>query len=428
MKPARAFLRRATAIVLTAASGFSASPARSADVLDALPGFDRDRVRTILTEPNAERRAAELSRLLYRVRRVPENVWTEAAATPSGPSDAPEPDVDASGSAPTAGQPVRIVGVVDDVGISAVPMPLVEYVEFDRIRRFAVAGRTVYAIADFDIVIGDRVDAVGVSLGRGKVAAGRVRVFPNDPDPDAAALATVGIDAGVRAAIRRAGRGPLTAADSDAFFRLLAVAHRVPPSDASPIEPHRLLVDESRQVGRRLKIDGEIVRVTRIDLSDNRRREQLGTDHYFQSDLMASLGDREVILRPPAGVDGEPATYRGRYPVSVVSLRPPPGVPPDLVSRDVRVPVRVAGIYYRLWSYASDLTRETGGDAIAPLVIASDFQDLTPPPGDGLRVNRIGRWAAAATATGLLGCVCLTLLYRRGDRRAQRVRRRHRHD
>ncbi len=172
------------------------------------------------------------------------------------------------------------------------------------------------------------------------------------------------LDAGVWDQVR--ARGPLTAADTEPFFELLAaVKHSsaqklapflvVPQQEVDLGSPIREQVQESnllwlqavlnyprRFQGKVLRVRGVVQRAVQVAVESPFSRELYGLDHYWEL---------EVFLRTevPVLVHGQQVSD---YPVVICTPRLPPGFPQG---EGVNEPVEAWGVFFKLWSYRSTL-------------------------------------------------------------------------
>ena len=248
-------------------------------------------------------------------------------------------------------------------------------------------------------------------------------------------LARGGVDLGLLTEVTRRDRQPLMEEDSDVFYTMLAAAARVgdDPPAASPerIEPIELLTEPASHVGRWLRMRIEAVRVTRVSLADQpRRQRQLGRDHYFQIDAVGSLGEVRVQIRASDDRQ-EPITITDRYPVSVVTTELPDFLRnraesvagENAVVAPVSIPLAIDGFFYRLWGYESEFMRRRGGEnQFGPLLIAARLENREITAADPVGVSRIGWVAAGVVLTAWLLTVLWSVVTGRRDVAARRRR------
>jgi hypothetical protein len=135
---------------------------------------------------------------------------------------------------------------------------------------------------------------------------------------------------------------PLTAADSTAFYRLLELTKSV---DAARLTNDVITLDSSaaaslfhdpaKDRGRLFRVAGTARRVVRVPIDDPALAAQLGTDHYFEIDLMTdALQDN---------------------PLTICTLELPPGMPLG-GPPDYSQPIEATGFFLKTWQYPTPLT------------------------------------------------------------------------
>ena len=463
--------------LLLAASGV----ANAQSALDLLGGFDRQRIESITAEPGPPD-PEELAKLIYGIRKVQSTLPSRLGDDPSRPAE------DAARAWDGVGEIVAIVGAIASSESIPLPAQLAAVLEFDAIVRIRLrpdglrgddpqaaeqqaaeqqgeqeAGmdaslpRVVYTLRlPSEAAVGDRVRGVGVVVRPATSSPGEsnppdrllppiaatsdLAWFPANPTRTGwAMLSAAGFDLGLLSEVASRDRKPLMSEDADAFYSLLAAAKAIDQGDfqAAPmpemVKPIELLKHSQQHFGEWIRMPVETVRVTRISLADARpsRRKQLGQDHYFQIDAIGDLGNVQIQIQQPSS-DGEPLVFEDRFPISIATAELPAFLReemrrragPGAVVATVRVPIRVDGFFYRLWSYESNLSsRRGGGEQFGPLVIGARLTRRGPSGPDPAGVSIIG-WVAAA---GVLGGILLILIWSRAagkrDRQARRGRR-----
>ena len=137
-------------------------------------------------------------------------------------------------------------------------------------------------------------------------------------------------------------RAPLPAADNGAFYRLLALTKLGDPvrllREANVLDAAAaaaLFHDPAAERGRPFRVAGRARRAVRVPIDDPATAARLGTDHYFQVDLLAdALQDNPLVfctLELPPGM--------------------PLGGPPDYSQ-----PIEVTGFFLKMWQYSTGLT------------------------------------------------------------------------
>ena len=240
-------------------------------------------------------------------------------------------------------------------------------------------------------------------------AAERVAWLPEQPNPslgvtpDLVYLAGLGMDMGLLDTVRKTNRKPITGDDRECFYQLLAAAGRAVPADMfgralTPPDVTPLLTESENQHGRLFSLLGTARRVQRIAIDEPDIRERFGIDHYYQMDIFVSLGNTEIRFEHK-GSKKESPVFRNSYPVTCCVLELPAGLP---ARDDIAVPVRFAGVYFKLWAYKSDYVAsfDERQRQVSPLFIATmprvvKFDDSAS--------NIVG-WI------GGIGCVLLVLI------------------
>jgi len=256
-------------------------------------------------------------------------------------------------------------------------------------------------------------------------AAERVAWLPEQPNsslgvtPDLVYLAGLGMDAGLFDAVRKSNRRPIAGDDRECFYQLLAAMKRANPADVfgraqSVPDATPLLTESEAQHGRLLSLLGTALRVQRIAIDEPEIRDRFGIDHYYQVDAFVSLGNTEIRFEQKGGQKEAPV-FRNSYPVTCCTPELPAGLP---ARDDIAVPVRFAGVYFKLWPYKSDYVAsfDQRQRQVSPLLIATTPRVVKF---DDSASNLVG-WI------GGIGCVLLVLIAafytwfpRRGDKQVE---------
>lgn len=255
----------------------------------------------------------------------------------------------------------------------------VERLEFDHYFRVSVdldnsphvavlCCRDIPAAWGSEEVLGEPVIAYGLFLKLGEgdeertefaFATPHLGWLPTTPNaatgvtPDLVELASLGMDVSLFDAVRHSNRKPLTQADRECFYQLLATLGK---ADANAIRSHArptvdlapLLQDPTEQHGRLMVVHGTARRAIKIRVDDEDIHERFGIDHYFQIDVFIPLGDQ--VVRLGKQTDGESPTFTNTYPVTVCVLQLPPGLPEGT---DIREEVSIPAACFKLWAYQS---------------------------------------------------------------------------
>lgn len=394
---------------------FPCQHAGADDAIDLISGFDRQRIEA-LSPIDEEAKVGEVAKLIFRLNNVDGEVLRSRAD-----------------DSWTIGHAVEVDGEIESVSSLKVPAKLVEFLDLSRISvvRVRVGEEIVTTITPPISALakpGDRVAGVGIVIDPSDRAAAikRLRWMPSvAPSMGWQLLADAGVDVGMLTDVMTLNRKPLVAADGDAFYAMLAatggIATRTDVPTPPTFGPVKLLTDARAQVGQWMRLNVETVQITRVAVTENNRRQQLGQDHYFQIDAVADLGD--VVIRVETGDDpnDEQAVFENRYPVSIVTLELPAflaaAAGPNVIVAEVSRMVAVDGFFYRLWSYKTEYMKRFGGaEQFGPLVMAARMVDTTPNTRDPVGVSVIGWIAAAAVLAGLIATIVWHRWTTSGDR------------
>ena len=187
-------------------------------------------------------------------------------------------------------------------------------------------------------------------------------------------LASLGMDAGLFDAVRNTNRKAITGDDRECFYQLLAAIGRAAPADvfghaeaAPDLTP--MLTQPETQHGRLVSLPGTAKRVQKIAIDEPDVRQRFGIDHYYQVDVFVSLGNTEIRFEQKGGKKESPV-FRNQYPVTCCVLALPAGLP---ARDDIAVPVRFAGVYFKLWAYKSEYVSafDDRQRQVSPLFIAT---------------------------------------------------------
>tara|TARA_R110002049_G_scaffold2750_2_gene21388 strand:+ start:92627 stop:94015 length:1389 start_codon:yes stop_codon:yes gene_type:complete len=433
---------------------------RGQSAIPLLSGFDEQRIENVFPIRD-EPTAGEAGKLVYRLQRIAPatlrelNTQREMKANDSESDDVKLRTDDVK---LRTGDVVSMEGVIEEIGTWPIPRRLVEFLEIAELQEVLIRqsdGSGVRIITTglvTDAAEGDRVAGIGIALSADDdatdpdsneddskaVAAGRLQWFPRAASSEGVAMLTdKGVDAAGLADLASRDRRPLAAEDADVFYPVMRAAAELASAQASTIttpqsvDPVPLLRDPNAYGGHWLRMTLGTVRVTRIAVTDDRRREQLGSDHYFQIDASGDLGNVVVSIARPDGDAGPPIQFENTYPVSLVTRTLPTFLRDAIVQQEgagaittmISRPIQVDGFFLRLWSYESDfMQRKGGGKQFGPLIVASRFTDLDPGTSDPAGVRVIGWIAAVAIILALVGTAVWARVTSSHDRRIRRKR------
>ncbi len=389
-------------------------PTRGDSALELLSGFDTARIKSVYP-PRSDDSIGELAKLIYRIRGVDRQNLAKRIS---------------QDSAVALGDAVDFSGEVESIRRLEVPTDLIPFLEFSKlyVLRISAAETKTDVVAhsiDPNLQVGDRVAGVGVAIevtDQGTlpplaIAVANPQWFPRRvPNLGWQLLRDEGLDISLISALASRDRKPLTAADGDAFYGMLAAATSIGKRDqvtmpmAKPIEPLEMLQKPDQLAGQWIEVALETVQITRVSVSEPDRQSQLASDHYYQIDAVGDL-DNVIVAIEPNRDDGQPVFFEGRYPVSVVVAKLPEFLRKQILAKsgnnavltDLRTKINVTGFYYRLWSYQSEfMNQQGGGDQFGPLLLAAKITDLEPQHDDTRGVAVFGTIAAVAVIAGVL--------------------------
>jgi hypothetical protein len=246
---------------------------------------------------------------------------------------------------------------------------------------------------------------------------------------------------------------PLSQREYEPFFALLRLANEAPYiSDNIATEtknqPRKItdLLESLRQtkkgasnpVVERVSMNMRVVRISSIRVVDPVQVSLLGTNRYYQLDVMADVGDRSYEIK----TDKDPVVYRKEYPVTCVSI----SIPSWLQESDraqgtasqagneaetgtqveqvwyPRMKASGSGWFYRFWSYKTqEITQSMGPGKrqVGPLVVLDSLQRTAAVADDGVSfVNQMAN--RASVVIGVLGVVGIWWYVRKRTKNRQR--------
>lgn len=356
-----------------------------------------------------------LHRILFRLPRISGYDW-HRLARPLGDGHrlAKEP-------AGQRGQAVRVEGYATRVEKIPVLPEIARRFEFDNYYRVSieplgsdypvvVSARTVPAGWDERETIRERVSCSAVFLkaaaddgGRPPLvfASDRIAWHPESPsdkpriEPDHLLLTRHGFDANRLRDLDGRDALPLTSADTECFYQLLAAVARIDVAAmkplARPFALGELLNKPGEQHGRCFHVHGRARRVTKVVLNDPEIKDRFGISHYYQLDVMVPLGDSEVRLASAKGDKSGPV-FNIAFPVICCVLDVPERLKQLGERGEMNEDMTFDAFNVRLWSYQSpfldQFEREQAERA------AASPAGGTPAAGDG------GKAAAGGSAAG----------------------------
>jgi len=187
---------------------------------------------------------------------------------------------------------------------------------------------------------------------------------PTLPD-DWRQLGATGFDLSQVDMLRSLRGKSITSQESQAFYSLIDCGDRFSKTDASFADSALSAIDCLQEKDppylRRIRAKVNIVRATRILVTDEHDQSALDGEAYYELDGLANLGDLSIQLKSPDGKEN--VLFDGEYPITLISKRIPSWL---ATSNDEssetpatwypRTTVEVEGIFYRLWSFSTAQT------------------------------------------------------------------------
>ncbi len=250
--------------------------------------------------------------------------------------------------------------------------------------------------------------------------------LPGGISPELVRLAGLGFDVSLFDLVRSTNGQPIGKSERETFYQLLAAVNRAPdafwrePPEAFDLGP--LIQAPHKQHGRYLLVEGTARAVKRVQIEDAETRERFGIDHYFEVDVLVSLGNQKVRIGTAGPV------FSNSYPVTCCVLHVPDAWLRLLSSQGVgklRDAVQIAGFSYKLWGYRSEIMDREARPAdaaqvrnlqVSPMIVGSVAvlaPSQPPPDTSGTFLGTIGMLFVAVL-------MFVLWLYHRSDKRNRR--------
>lgn len=281
-----------------------------------------------------------------------------------------------------------------------------------------VCTRTIPAAWPRDGSIDQPAGATGIFLKTAEEVEGRPRLvfvadrvawFPEQVQPALGItsghvyLAEQGFDVGLLDQARAQNNKPLSLADRECFYALLAAVKRADEDPFEQLATQRIDVIEvlkspEQQHGKLMTLRGVARRAIKVRVDDPDVQARFGLDHYYQIDLFVEL-DKQVIKFSKEGAEDAPV-FENSFPVTVCTLALPPNLPEGELLREN---VLVHAAFFKLWTYSSDYVQsfDQRMQQVSPMMIgtAPELIEVTSfNPGFGMAlailvvVSLVGLW------------------------------------
>jgi hypothetical protein len=238
----------------------------------------------------------------------------------------------------------------------------------------------------------ERVEANGIFLKTSPVenaspqlicASLRVAWLPDRVEPDqrvtaeSILLAEHGFDFGLWDQLKGPAKRGFDENDREPFFQLLGAMVTLPPTtpsllSAADLDVTLAIQSPDKQRGQFVTVDGNVVRIDRVEVKEGDVQARFGLDHYYELFVFVPL--KKGIKLQRSSKDKGSRIFSNHYPVTVCV----PELPPQLQAvPNVHEHVRMHGVYYKMWHYKiqGDETSPAGGELQAsPLIVASKVE------------------------------------------------------
>lgn len=212
--------------------------------------------------------------------------------------------------------------------------------------------------------------------------------------------------------VRRNSQQPLRAAEAAAFYSLLRGTSEQAGSEGVEQTLLQVLAEPRALVGARVNWPVRLVSGSLVTVPDGRYREWLGGESYYQFDGLVDIGRQTVQYKIPGGTGETGVKFEGEFPVTIVMREPSTLVPAERIaagqlSWEVGEYVQVSGLFYRLWSYESELMsgQTAGARQAAPLVIANRLTRSAPAIRQTTTTTGWFGYALTMTIVGILAVI-----------------------
>jgi hypothetical protein len=215
-------------------------------------------------------------------------------------------------------------------------------------------------------------------------------------------------------AVRASKDHALTAADREAFYRLLSVVGQPQAADlsraaAAHLDVVALIEKSDEHLGEILPVQGTARRITKVQVGDADVLARFGFDHYYEIDLFLPLAGPALRLgNDPKGEKN--AVFHHAFPATLIVRRLPPGL---AEGENLHESLRADGVFFKTWAYRSKFAGQFGQLQPAPLFIAGEPQLVAAPPAANALV---GILVTTALLLSLAAAVLAGWWYRRSDR------------
>jgi hypothetical protein len=199
--------------------------------------------------------------------------------------------------------------------------------------------------------------------------------------PDQLALSKLGLDLSLWDDVRHTNDQPLTAADREGFYQLLAALSQPDASqlrsqtkDSLDVVP--LLKNPADHFGQILPVQGIARRALKVAVTDSDIQTRFGIKHYYEIDLFVPL------VGPTLQFEGDQknaakAVYENTFPATLIVPALPAGLPEG---ENLHELIRADGVFFKIWTFRSGYTNRVGQLQRAPLFLSANARVVPAAP------------------------------------------------
>lgn len=283
-----------------------------------------------------------------------------------------------------------------------------------------VSGVGVFASRADEVPICVLTESVSWRLGANDLKLG---VQPQLPE-HWTRLAEAGWDLAWMDRIAENSQQRLAAEEAEGLFSLIRLLKekRATLQSGEVLPPMQALADSTSSFGKLVRWPVRLVSAAVVSVEDEELAKTLNANRYLQFDGFVDIGNQVVNYQ--AG-DGR-VRFEREFPVTVLAAYEEQWIPEDLrgtntLAWDVGRYYEAEGLYYRLWSYESELVQrqDAGSRQASPLVLASKLSPIMPP-NSGSGAGDIGWFGYALCLATLVILGSVLYLATQRDRRRHR--------
>jgi hypothetical protein len=204
-------------------------------------------------------------------------------------------------------------------------------------------------------------------------------------EPQLYQLGVLGWDLANADIVRASSQKAIQAQESPAYFSLMRILASKPQLTSKKATAMQALAKSVEELGSPVEWSVRLVSGSVVDVSSNENRKQLGADHYYQFDGFVDIGNQVVHYKTGTGGEKKVVDFEKEFPVTIVMQAESPFVSDrvkqgDTKSWEIGKYVTVSGVFFRLWSYESELMEKNSETArqAAPLVVAYAMTPSAP--------------------------------------------------